>query len=190
MKKFLAILLLATLVLSGCSLFEKKETALQATQEVNADSILDNQIYEQAVLNKDAGSCDEVLNAATKEECKKVVDALILTDKAVQKMDDSYCEDIKLERYAKNCEELVEGNIEREEENEKAIEQDENNLEIEQQAVDKGDATLCDGITEESRKNACKYNVLANQALQKNDKTICEGIDAETLIADCEKQFE
>jgi len=75
MKKFLAILLLATLVLSGCSLFEKKETAPQTTQEVNADSILDNQIYEQAVNNNDPGACSRILDEAKKEECKNVVES-------------------------------------------------------------------------------------------------------------------
>jgi len=191
MKKLLAISLLAILSLSACGLFEKEENAQpEILPEINADTLLDNQIYENAVIEKDSGSCAKILNETKKKECENVVDAMNLTDKAVQKADDSYCDNIKLERYLENCEELVRANAERKELNEKAEQKDKENLNAEQEAVDNGDPVFCEKITDESRKNACKYNVLANQAIEKNDKTLCKNIGSEPLIANCEKQFE
>ena len=112
MKKISILVLLLTSItlLSGC-FYDTEETPAAPT-EVNADTLLDDQLYESAVRGDNAGKCDLISEAAKVGECKKVVQATLLTAKAVAEMDDDYCGDIELERYEEVCEgkvaELVE----------------------------------------------------------------------------------
>lgn len=191
MKKFLAILLLALLAFSGCSLFGKEGAPEpQAAQEISADSILDNQIYEQAVNASDLEACDRILEEGKKEECKSVINGTLLTQKAVEKMDSDMCDEIKLERYKENCEALIASENDRLEEQEEEIAQTESYNEIGLEAAETGDVEKCDKIDEENTKYSCRYNVLANKAVTEKNKELCGQIGEETLIEQCYDFFD
>jgi proteasome lid subunit RPN8/RPN11 len=189
MKKLLAIFVLALLAFSACDLFEKEEKENEPPAEVNADTILDNQIYEQAVGSNDLETCDRILGETKKEECKDVVNAAVLTQKALEEMDDDVCDGIKLDRYKENCEALIADEENRLELAEKEAKASEEMLAIEQEAVDKGDYKICDKIEDQNKVYICRFNVIANKAISANDKTLCKEIGEENLIKECEKSF-
>lgn len=190
MKKFLAILLLALLAFSGCSLFEKEEEETQAEPEtVNADTILDNQIYEQAVNASDKETCNKILDASKKEECGNVVNALLLTNKATEELNDDYCGDIKIERYEENCNESVKGLVDKKEEQEVLEKKNLEELEIAQEAMNKKDATICEGIEDKDTMYTCKLNVTVNKALQDKNPELCSQIGEEQYVEECEKSL-
>lgn len=194
MKKFLAILLLAILAFSGCDLFEKEEEKEEANKTINASTILDDESYKWAVEGENVELCENITDADKKDECKKVVQALILTDEAVVEANKSFCADIKLESYKENCEEVVESKLEQQVlEEEKVAELEENNekaFKIEEDAVAKKDANICNDIKDENQKYSCRFNILANQALAEKNSKICEGIGSDDYAKTCVETVE
>lgn len=192
MKKFLAILLLALLAFSGCSFFEK-ETKNEQPTEVNADTILDNQIFTEAVGSGDIVKCDKILDKTKKEECKNVLESDSLTAKAIAELDKSSCKKIEMERYRDYCEEIVDAKSAEKEEGEKAAEkakeQEALRVKTEQEAQDKGNASICEQIETKADMYSCKYNVISNKAIDENDPTLCENIEELSLVEACKLLF-
>lgn len=192
--KVLSLVILGTLLLSGCNLLSKDEPQSTTPAVVNADTLLDQQIYSRAIGAKDAKACATIKDAMMKTECVDVVNALILTDQAVAKLDDGLCGDIKLKRYEEECENQVESLVEQKDAAEKQKEltakQEEERVAIEQKAVDNGDYKLCDSIKDGDQKYSCRYNVLVNDAVTTKDPATCDKIGEETFAQNCKAFLE
>ncbi len=189
MKKLLVSGLISALFISGCGWFT--ETAQIPEKATNADTVLNQEIYDWAVSEKQQDKCAGISDAGIRQECEDVIEGLILTDKAVETLDKSLCGDIALQDYEDNCDEKVAFEITKEEEKNAAEEQaqkdEENRVELEQEAIDKSDASICDDMKSEEEMYSCKYNVLANKAYAKNNPTICEEIGEESRVEECKK---
>lgn len=153
--KFLiiALAIFSAIFLAACFGNEQEDDVPQPeSQEINADTILDNKLFEEAVNSNDASKCDAIKASLKKDECKIVLQSLDLMGKAAQSKDKSLCVQIKLERYKTLCENNVEKAIAEEKE-------EETTQSIEQEAIKKQDPNLCDQIKDENQKAACKFNV-------------------------------
>ncbi len=183
MKKILTMALISILTLSGCGLFGGGEEVNQPTVSgIDADSLLDDQLYQLAVNTSDAGECEKIENSQKSEECADVVEAMALSKKAKEEMDLSNCDDIKLDRYKENCEDEVKVL-------EKAEQAEETNKKIEEEALEKQDVSICDQL-EENDKYSCQYNILANKAIENNDETVCDQIESEQFKTECKNNLE
>lgn len=188
MKKILSILILVSsflIFLTSCDFLQKEIEQQPQQLQISADSLLDNQIYENAVSSKDTISCEKIWDESKKEECKSVVAALALTDKAVIEMDDNYCGDIEIERYKENCEDLVEQKMD---EQAAAAKEEEKNIgmtEIAQEAMDQQDLSICEEIEDENIMYSCKKNIIINQVIKTKDGTLCSKLEKEEYIQEC-----
>lgn len=183
-------MLIAAFIFSGCALFQKdnqeeEKPVANENQVINADTVLDNQMFEAAVRGKDLASCDGIKDSAKKEECKTTVTDLTLTEKAFNKLDKSICNGIKNERYKENCKATIENEIAKKDKLAKA---DEKRLSIEQDAINKGNADICNDIEDENQKYSCRYNVIVNQAESKKDPSLCDKIGKESFIKQCKEE--
>lgn len=189
MKKFLAILLLALLAFSGCSLFEKEETKAEPA-ELNSATVLDNEAYKWATSDKNVELCANISDTAKKDECIRVVDALVLTDKAIAELNDDICGEIEIEDYEKNCDAVVKSKLgQKKMEEEKIAElqkDEEERAGIEKEAIEKKDPKICDEIEDENQKSSCKYNVIVNIAIEQKDAKQCEAIESKDMVTECE----
>lgn len=177
--KFLLIgaLILIAVGLSGC-FWQEEEKPEQKSGEVSADTILDNKLFEDAVASNNAAICDKIKSATKKEECKTVLASFDLMARAEESKDKSLCSQIKLERYRTTCENEIETLIITEKSaNER--------LEVEQEAVDKQDPSICNKIIDQNQKASCKFNAIVDKASQKNDKLLCNLIEHSGLIEQC-----
>ena len=184
MKKATTIIVLISLtMLSGC-LSGGDET-------ISADTVLDDQIYEEAVSSTNIEKCKDILNSAKENECKEVVESLEITKQAKTNADKSICSEIVLERYRENCESTVEIKINEEQERENQIQErealTEEAVKIGQKAMEEEDSDVCEDIEDTNQKTSCKYNVIANQAIKENDPSLCEAIGDESSIEVCKK---
>ncbi len=194
LAKVLTLILAVTFLATGCNLFNKEEVTSTTAEVVSADTVLDQQIYQRAIGSKDAKVCETITDKAVKAECGDVVDALVLTDKAVAELDDDFCGDIKLERYEDECEVRVASILGQKEAEEKKQEKitkyQEEKLSIEQKAIDEKDFSICASIEEVSDKYQCQYNVLANLAVSKKDINECTKIEDESLVTLCRENYD
>ena len=191
LAKVLTLILAVSFMATGCDLLNKEEPISQTAEVVSADTILDQQIYQRAIDSKDVKVCETITDKAVKAECGDVVNALVLTDKAVSELDDDFCGDIKLERYEEECEARVASILEQQEAEEKKQEeiakQEEERLNIEQEAVTKGDYTICDKISDENQKASCKYNSITPEVIKANDTRLCDKIENEWMVNQCKQ---
>lgn len=186
----LIFLSLSVLVLSACAPKEKKEEQPETKkEEISADTILDNQILEQAAKLKSLTECEKILTESKKDECKKVVNSLLLTDQAVADASKSTCQKIELARYKENCENLVNQVIIEKEKAEKAAQTAKELLERREtlglKAVEKHDITLCDQIGDKNFREECIFNVLTDPSYTEVDKSACEILKSEILKKYC-----
>lgn len=194
MKKlyFICATLFLLLVLTGCK-FGAETAEKVATDKTDADSILDDSIFDAAVLNHDTEMCDEILDKNKKQECVDVINSDVQTQEAISKKDKKLCKNIVLERYKESCENRVDQAVKNEDAEKEAKEEDAKLqaeiLSIESEAVKKSDADICDDIQDDNSKYACKYNVLANLAIQKNDVSLCADIGQDSYVDKCKSFF-
>lgn len=187
-----------TVFLAGClGITEMAEEEAQPedeqTQEVNADTVLDNRLYNEAIGGLNLDKCDQISDTVRAGECKKVVESLSLKKKAVENLDKLICENIELDRYKEDCESTVDGLIDKAEVEKEALkkaeEMRERMLEIEEEAYKGGDASLCDDIEDENKKYSCKFNVVIDKAVEEKDSSLCEEIGHETYIQECKSMI-
>jgi len=194
LAKVITLILAVSFIATGCNLLNKEESVSTETQVVNADTILDQQIFQRAIAEKDAKACATIKDETAKEECANTVDALALMDKAVSKLDDDFCGDIKLERYESECEARVAAIVDQQKAEKKAQEEYEKNqaenLIIAQKAIDTKDFTICNQIKDDTVKGSCQYNVLANLAISKNDPSECDKIDDSSMRSACKESVQ
>lgn len=108
MKKALLIsglTLLTLFTLSACN-NEKQE-------ELNTETILDNELLSAAVSYRDVNKCAMIVDEGKKVECQEVVAALGIIDMAVNVEDKSLCSQINISRYKSACVSSVESEMER-----------------------------------------------------------------------------
>lgn len=190
MKKlyFVCVTLFLLLVLAGCK-FGTETSEKVTTGKTDADSILDDNIFDAAVLNHDTEMCDEILAKSKKQECVDAINSDVQTQEAISKKDKKLCKNIVLDRYKENCENRIDKAIENESAEKEAKEEDAKLqaeiLSVEAKAVKKNDANICDDIQDENSKYACRYNVLANLAIQKNDVSLCTDIGQNSFVDKC-----
>lgn len=193
MKKFLAVLSLAVLLLSACNLFEKGKTEPEST-EINSVTVLDNEAYKWATSDKNVELCANISNTAKKDECIKVVDALILTDKAIAELDENICREIEIESYEKNCKDVTESKLEQQEADSKKVKElekaNEEATEIEGKAMAEDNEDICNDIKDENQKYSCRFNILANRALLEKNVKICEKIGDKEFAKTCVETVE
>lgn len=140
--------------------------APEKTDEINADTVLDNEIYKQAVESQNLADCGKILNEEKKKECEAVVEGLNLTDQAVENVDNSICGKITIDRYKENCEALVG--------HEEAIANiEEAKVEIGQKAIGEKDHSLCNELLDENYKSECILNVLLDGSYSGTDSSEC-----------------
>lgn len=167
---------ISALFLAACGAANAPVT--DAPTEVNSDTVLDDQLFQEATSGSNLAKCDEIIDSTRKDECKMVVNSFLITTDAVAKLDKSLCEDIDDGRYQENCENRVNEIITKNEE-------DERTLGIEEEALKLKDANICNEIKDQNQIYSCKYNVLVSLAMEQGDTTICEQIGNAAMIQEC-----
>lgn len=191
--KFLIIgaIALTAIILSGCFWQEGKEEKKpeQKSEEINADTILDNKLFEDAVSSNDASRCEEIKSSVKKGECKITLQSLDLMRKAAELKDKSLCSQIKLERYKTTCEinivKLIAAEKAEQEKEEELKKQDEERLKTEQEAVEQQNPAICDKISDLNHKSTCKFNAIINKAHEEKNPELCKQIGEEDRIKQC-----
>lgn len=185
MKKFIP-LAFALVVFAACN-SAGEQTAEPVT--INADTVLDDQLFSQATSQNNLEKCKQISDQAREDECVVVVEGLTITEEAVKTLDSSLCGDIKDERYRENCvnsvEETVAANEALAKAEAEALKKDQERLTIESEAIDKGNADICNDMEDENQKYSCRYNVLVSQAMQNNDPSLCDEIGEDNYIKEC-----
>lgn len=176
MKKLIPIFLVLA-VFTGCNLLNSEKGLSD-----QGNKILDQTLYDKGIQSGDMTSCDQIIDKTMKTECTSIVNAGKLTSQATTQADVTLCKKIDLARYETACETQVKAIVE-------AKQADAKRLSIEQNALDKSDATICNEISNENQKATCKYNILNSQAVSKKDPSLCEGIGRKDLIDDCKRNL-
>jgi len=188
LAKILSLIILGTLVLSGCNVVTNDEQKAAPPTVVNADNVLDQQLFQSAVDKRDNNLCNKIIDKNLKQECIGTVDSLQLMSLANSKLDNAYCNKIKLERYKDACVAQVESKrseIDKKSEEEAALKQTiEDTFNIESEAINKEDYTLCDQIKTDE-KLSCKSNVITSIAGKTKDFGLCEKIGEKNRIESC-----
>ena len=180
MKKvyFFSAIAFMLVTLSACKLGSKEEskdtTATPVTS--NADSMLDDQIFQSSTTAGNLEGCNKILDDAKKQECTDIIESNLKTSEAINKGDKELCEDIKLDRYKENCFSSIDDKVESEN-------QDSERLSVQQEAYDKKDYSICDEISDTNQKASCKFDVISQ--LPKKAPSLCEQIDEEMLVNKC-----
>jgi len=194
LAKVLTLILAVSFIATGCNLLNKEESVSTETQVVNADTVLDQQIYQRALGSKDAKACSTIKDEVVKTECSDTVEALVLIEKAVAKIDDDFCGDIKLERYEDECEASIAAILDQQKAVEKqaalTAKQEEDRLAIEEEAIKKEDYTICNKITDGNQKASCKFNVITGLVVSSKNSEECENIGNINLIRECQQTIE
>lgn len=186
MKKLL--IPISALFLAACG---AANAPADAPTEVNSDTVLDDQLFQEATSSNNLAKCDEIAAAAKKDECKMVVQSFLTTEEAVAKLDASLCKEIADGRYKENCENRVNDTLADKGEYEKKLEDakklEEEVLAIEAEAIQKGDADICNNITDQNQKYSCRFNVIANIAISEEKPSLCDDIGESERIARCKE---
>lgn len=190
--KFLiiALAIFSAIFLTACFGNEKGEPKQPVQpEEVNADTILDSRIFNEAVTVLNPKKCGEIKDSAKKEECTTVIASLALIDKAVQQKDKTVCKQITLERYAESCEASVDQSIADSKREETALEEAQQQEQLAEEIFKSKDVEKCNEL-KDNYKISCKENILNALAIEKLDKTICEKHDEKEKVEQCKKLVE
>jgi len=179
MKKLLPIFLVLSVFVTGCNFANQTPEKSLSTK---GDKALDDQLYTQAIQNGNTKLCEQIADKSVKEECSSLITANQLTKQAVADGDIGLCKKIDLERYKTSCETQAKTAAD-------SKQADKDRLSIEQNAMTKGDAKLCDQIKDVNQKASCKYNILTNQAMSKKDPSLCNGIGLKDLVELCKQSI-
>lgn len=171
MKK-LTFLTLLPLLFVACTSSPQNEPLTKA------DTVLDNDIFNEATASNNLERCNDILGSELKNSCEQVINDRVATATALESMDKGKCKLVSDERYRTDCETQVAAKLE-------AKNSDAKRLSTEQKAIDEGDQKLCDQIKAENDMYTCKFNVLNKLATEKNDPSLCDQIGREDLISDC-----
>mgnify|MGYP001261774382 CR=1 FL=1 len=174
-------MILSLIALSGCSFFEEEEVSREQ-EMISADSVLDGQNYKWAIDTKDVKFCDSIKEAELKVECINVVDSIILTEKAISKLQDDFCDYIEIDGYKESCKNIVASKLDVINENKEIDEQI-------QEAIDERSEELCMEVEDENQKEACLYTVITNKALESKDKLKCEDLSSDEMRNFCDSLF-
>lgn len=178
---------IAALFLAACG---AANSPADAPVEVNSDTVLDDKLFQEATAANDLTKCDEIADSTKKDDCKMVVQSFLTTTEAVAKLDASLCKEITDERYKEDCENSVNEVITEEEAAKKAEEErDQEEAKVSTigaEAIEKGDADICNTIEGKNQKYSCRYNVITNQAIAAKDPSLCGKIGEESSIEQCE----
>lgn len=194
MKKFFSLLIamaLAAVLFGGCDLFGertsgKNEPANKAEKQqqirengaTNADTLLDDQLYKEAITASDKTQCEKISDQSKQVECKNVIEANGITKTAVEKNDSSACSDITLDRYRENC-------VDKVGRKDAALKQWEEIQATQNKATEQKDISVCNEIKEEAHKYSCQFSVMLNLATEKKDPNLCDKIESTELAGKC-----
>ncbi len=194
MKKFFPILAaLSLLAIFGCQsqpASDKPSDQPQIEDNLNADDVLDNQIFYAATKSNDADRCKKILDAAKLVECQGVVDANLKTEEAVAQLNKSLCKKISLDRYADYCNDAVSQAII---DAETSADHDQfiaDQLKLSQETVANDDLEGCNKIQDANFKEDCIVNISLNRVVVTKDPKNCENIENQDLQTFCRQQLE
>lgn len=154
---FAALGMTGIAMFSGCSFLDG------VTDSPTADTILDAELFSSAANYRDVAKCDLLINKEKSEECKNIVDALLLTDSAVNYEDVSFCKKISLSRYKQACSSMVGSESER---TKLMKEQERHAQNIADQAskfIREGNLEGCKTLPDENFRLMCEINIKASQ---------------------------
>jgi hypothetical protein len=198
MKKLLALVLITSLF-SACGLISETEKPAEEKQIISDESMelvdaqADNSFLNSAMSTKDKSFCEKIKNTVKKNDCMIIVSDLIQLDEALAKLDKKLCENIRLESYKTSCLSNIE--IEEKEKLNELLELEKRNNEreimnnIELEAHNKKDYSLCNKILDENIKLTCKYNVIIDIVNDTKNKSLCDEIGDIEMISICKNNF-
>lgn len=181
MKKILAFSLFLLSVLTACS-------SLNSETQLNADAILDEKLYSEAVQSNSLDLCSQIQDGREKD-CKIVVASNLITDEAVKKLDMKMCDQIENERYKEFCVSKVKAqkaDRQKLEEESKFIK---NQNKLMNELISQGSVEECGKIEDLNYRENCKNNILTNKAISEKDQKYCDQIKDESLAELCRSNF-
>lgn len=176
MKKILLISFSAITILSACKTAE--------APEINADTLLDDDLFLQATRSDDLEKCKAIKEDAKTTECKQTVQADLSTRQAVEKNDPELCKSIELQRYKENCLNSVEQKISTENKEEQFIQSIKTQQKLSQRFIDTDDLKGCGSLETETFQQECQTNIYLKRAAA-GDKSNCEKISNNTAKETC-----
>lgn len=181
-KTLLPVLIVTTLVLSGC-------INTQSTDEDpknNLADLKDQQFLTTAYTENSLATCDLIKNEELLQDCKINVEASILLQDAKQQGKKELCGQIKVGDLKQSCEIYF---TEQEKKNEKLKEEKQQN----QQESNKAKEIIKNNNIDDCKNLSLPYNLICydsiidNQAVEKNDPTICEKHSDSNAITQCKE---
>lgn len=187
--KFFMILLAVVVIFLATGCLEKSERGVLEDKEVTADTLLDNRLYTEAAEGADIQKCSLISNETKAAECKKVVNANMITQQALQKKSKVTCNKINLARYRETCKQKVEDLLKLEREKAEQAEKLAEMSELAQEINDSGDVTRCKELENENFEKTCELNILVNKAIQAKSKDSCGEASTKELQKQCADDF-
>lgn len=171
-----------------------------ASSFLNSASIQDNNLFTRAIQTKNTAYCYLIQDELLKEQCFKVInDQKIIAD-AIGKEDPTVCEQIVNQPTRDECKDLARAAIElgnkeeQEQKNQQRQQSDQpktthivsnNNWQVETQAMQQDDPSICSRIEKQEDRYECRYQVLVLRAINQKDPSICSQIGNEKWEGYC-----
>lgn len=164
------------------------ENSTVEDMQVSADSILDDQLFGEAVATNDLSKCEKISENSKAEECTKTLNANLLTTDAQKALDEDICDEIELDRYKENCVATVKS-AKTEAENAAMLEKTyQKDRDLAQAAYDQQDPTICKDLSDESLVASCEFNTVIDAAQANGDSQLCDVISDEFFANECKAQ--
>ncbi len=170
MFKKLIVLSCLTFVLTAC-------TGQPPSENISED-VLDNEILDSSVNNRNQEGCNQISSDDKKNECLQIVESLEKRDRAIESDDASICETIELDSYKENCFYEVENQVSIQEMVDKRDE-------VSLQAIEKQDISLCEQISDPNFQQECILSVYTDPSYEGTDPSVCDNIKSEVLREVC-----
>lgn len=145
----------AALFLTACG---AKEMTKEGATYVIKDK--DNEIFESATARLDKSACNDITQAALKNDCNNIVESKLLIQNALQESDTSLCKKITIMEYQELCVRQVEAYVDEEQALEKKrAKEDEERKKNEKkwaEIMDARDISRCKEFEDPERRSECE----------------------------------
>ena len=166
MKKNFAYLaafgLTGLVVLSGCSLSGDNQKSKEYVAPT-ADTILDDELFSDAIQGRSLLKCNMIADATKKSECTVVIESFKFTYEALAGGDVKLCKKIELPRYRELCELEVKANENAAIDSEKEEARVQGEADKVSELIQKGDLEGCKTLADANFRGMCEANIKATQ---------------------------
>ncbi|MCX6734473.1 MAG: hypothetical protein NTZ25_01015 [Candidatus Peregrinibacteria bacterium] len=161
MKKTLAALFLTGVFLTACG----------GSSSPAKISVLDDQIYKDAVSSTNIKLCDTIIGASLKDDCQQTIKDEMIKRDAITKSEISLCKTIKNKQLIDSCTIQIQATIDQKNKFNNLLD---SRQKLTLKAMNQHDVSICNGIADSNFQQECMMNVIGDPAYASKDKSVCD----------------